>query len=488
MKKSDYQTDGGELETSVSVRQLRLACIILVLLSLALLGNPNLSHFLPGTPRVHATPNAKIAINPPSLSLLGQTSGQVAFTVNLTGAPAINGFTVVLTYNTTVLKPVPASSTDSHLDFANNVLCPANDCTPTQVRNCVAGQGPICKGDDTDGIIALGLVLLSTITTAPTSGKLFTVTFNILRSGFSEVHILSATLTNGDLSQVSIPSDTFDGYFTNIDCPSGLGRPCTPPIVDFTASPTPADLAITGGLLLQGKTLIFNASARSTNPGASILTYRWIWGDGTLPQHGPNSTITHVYAVDKNYTVSLTATDTSSNTLSVSASRTKVFHVINNLIDLAVDSATANQDSGVTPGSVITVTARVLNNGTSIENATFTISVEGRLIGNTTFQGMIPHSRQEYTTTWNTANYSPRVYRIDAFVNYVRNPKNHTQIIEGILGNNLLSVFIQLVTPLPSGLSLSLLPSAGISILVLVGAGAAGSRLLRKRPVDTELP
>src|SRR5690348_2532336 len=100
---------------------------------LALSGNPYLSHFLPGAPRAHAAPNAKIAINPPSQFLLGQTSGQVAFTVNLTNAPAINGFTAVLTYNTTVLKPVPASPTDSHLDFAGNVLCPANDCTPTPV-------------------------------------------------------------------------------------------------------------------------------------------------------------------------------------------------------------------------------------------------------------------------------------------------------------------------------------------------------------------
>jgi hypothetical protein len=479
---SDYQTDGGEPETSVSVRQLRLASIILMITILSLSGNPYLGHLFPSAPQAHAASPAKIAVDPPKQVLLGQVTGQVTFTVNVTDAPSINGFAAVLTYNILVLR---AFLPPGGLDYGGNVLCPsgADSCKPTVVRDCADGHGPACGGEDQGGVVALGLVLLTSTTTPPTTGKLFSVTFDILGSGFSEIHFRSATLTTG-LNQTELPSVTSDGYFTNIDCPSSSRIPCTPPVVDFTVSPTPADLAITGSLLIQGKILIFNASARSTNSGGSIRNYYWIWGNPDPSQQGSNATITHVYSIGKPYYVTVRADDSSG----ASASKTKRITVINNLIDLAVDSATVNQDSGVVPGTVITVNARVLNNGTTIENANFTISVEGRVIGNTTFLNMTAHSRQEFTAHWNTAGYRPRAYRINAFVDYVRNPKNASQIIEDSLSNNLLSVFVQLVTPLPAGLSLSLLPSVGISLLVLAGAGAAGSRFLRKRPVDTELP
>src|SRR5438093_871603 len=290
------------------------------------------------------------------------------------------------------------------------------------------------------GIIVLGLVLLTATTMPPTSGKLFYMTFDILGSGFSEIHFRSATLTAG-LDQTELPSVSSDGYFTNIDCPPTSGTPCTPPIVDFTVSPTPADLAITGNELLQGRVLIFNASARSTNSGGSISNYYWIWGNPDPSQQGSNATIIHVYSIGKPYYVTVRADDS----YGVSASKTKRIIVINNLIDLAVDSATVNDDAGVIPGTIISVTARVLNNGTRTEEANLTISVEGRLIGNTTFHGLLPTNRKEFTAQWKTDKYSPRVYRIDAFVDYVRKPGNYSNIIEDVLTNNLKSIFVQLV-------------------------------------------
>ena len=453
-----------------------------MIMILALSSNPYLGHLFPGTPQAHAADSAKIAINPPNQFLLGETAGQVTFTVNVTDAPAINGFAVVLTYNILVLRAVlPPGG----LDYGGNVLCPsgADSCKPTVVRDCVDTHGPACGGEDQAGVVALGLVLLTATTMPPTSGKLFDVTFDILGSGFSEIHFRSATLTAG-LDQTELPSVSSDGYFTNIDCPPTSGTPCTPPIVDFTVSPTPADLAITGNELLQGRVLIFNASARSTNSGGSISNYYWIWGNPDPSQQGSNATIIHVYSIGKPYYVTVRADDS----YGVSASKTKRIIVINNLIDLAVDSATVNDDAGVIPGTIISVTARVLNNGTRTDEANLTISVERRLIGNTTFHGLLPTNRKEFTAQWKTDKYSPRVYRIDAFVDYVRKPGNYSNIIEDVLTNNLKSIFVQLVSPLPAGLSLSLLPSAGISLLVLVGAGIAGSRFLRKRPLDTDLP
>lgn len=406
--------------------------------------------------------------------MVGTTTGRVTFTLNLTGAPSINGFVAVLTYNIKVLKPV------SPLDSSNNVLCQGtSNCNPYQLRNCIDGQGGPCLADDTIGVVSMALTLLSSSTTEPTSGKLFSVTFNIIGSGLSEIHLRSATLTNG-LSQSAVPSTTSDGYFTNIACPATSSTPCTPPVVDFSYPQ---------GILVQGRIIVFNASAHSTNlqsysKSENISSYHWFWGDSTVDQQGPNATITHVFAVGNNYTVTVAATDTRG----VSASKTKVVSVVNNLIDLAVDSATADDDAGIIPGTVVTITARVLNNGTKTKDANFTISVEGLVIANTTFSQMTPHSRQTLVAKWKTDNYKPRVYRIDAFVDYVRDPTNHTKIIEDILTNNVLHVFVQLVTPLPAGLGLSLLPSAGISVLVLVGAGFAGSRFFRKKPLDTSLP
>ena len=108
---------GGEPETSVSVRQLKLVSIILIITVLALSGVFP-ADFFPGAMRAHAASNALIAINPPSQFIKGKISGTVSFEVNLTNAPAINGFVAVITYNINVLKT-------SSIDYSNNVLTTA---------------------------------------------------------------------------------------------------------------------------------------------------------------------------------------------------------------------------------------------------------------------------------------------------------------------------------------------------------------------------
>lgn len=385
--------------------------------------------------------------------------------MNVTDAPAINGFIAAIIYNTAVLAPTP-------LDYTGNVLSSFGN--PFVVRNCVSGTGPVCKGDDGPGIVALGLALLGATTTSPTSGTLYKVTFNIIGSGFSEIHFIRTILTNGiDQSETGLPSTSFDGYFTNVDCPPPSGNRCSPLNVDFTTSPN---------LLLQGKILTFNASARTVNPSASIRNYHWTWGDNTLPQNAARTNTTHVYAVGAAYYVTLTATDTAG----ISSSKTKRINVLNLLVDLAIDSLNSDRDQGLLPGTVVKITTVVANFGTHPQDANLTISVEGKTLGNITFHGLGAGFRKEFTTQWPSTGYSPRVYRIDAFVDYVRDPSNHTRIIEDILNNNLVSIYIQLVTASPAGLSL--LPSASIATLFVVGAVFAGSRLLRKRPLDTSLP
>src|SRR5207249_12250251 len=91
-----------------------------MIMILALSSNPYLGHLFPGTPQAPAADSAKIAINPPNQFLLGETAGQVSFTVNVTDSPAINGFAVVLTYNILLLRAVLPRCV---LDYCGNVLC-----------------------------------------------------------------------------------------------------------------------------------------------------------------------------------------------------------------------------------------------------------------------------------------------------------------------------------------------------------------------------
>ncbi|TMI34959.1 PKD domain-containing protein [Candidatus Bathyarchaeota archaeon] len=270
------------------------ALIVLIILSLSL---PNMhtvssSHAASSTPAQPVPGAALVAVNPSRIADLTMVSGHIVFEINVTAAPSINGFGVVLSYNTTVLKAI------APLDYSSTVLNTAG--TPIVVRNCVDGFGPSCFSQDTPGIISLALILTATATLAPTSGTLFKVTLNIVGKGLSEIHMLSAVLTSGVNPDI-VPSDTSDGYFTNIDCPEGSGRLCMPPITDFTIVP-PGPYA--------GVTATFNASASlSTNPQGIIKKYSWQWGDGGPPTITTNPVVQHLFTIAKIYTVTLIATD-----------------------------------------------------------------------------------------------------------------------------------------------------------------------------------
>ena len=75
-----------------------------------------------------------------------------------------------------------------------------------------------------------------------------------------------------------------------------VGAP-TPPTVSFTVSPTPAPTNVD---------VFFNASAARAATGRTITGYQWNFGDGAT---GSGVTLTHRYAGQGSYQVTLTVTD-----------------------------------------------------------------------------------------------------------------------------------------------------------------------------------
>jgi PKD repeat protein len=81
------------------------------------------------------------------------------------------------------------------------------------------------------------------------------------------------------------------------------------PTAAFTVSPQPPVSIVTQ--------LTFNGSTSTAVSGASIVSYTWVFGDGT--GSGPNATptVTKTYAAANTYTVTLTVTDSAGRTATV---------------------------------------------------------------------------------------------------------------------------------------------------------------------------
>ncbi|NYJ06259.1 beta strand repeat-containing protein [Petropleomorpha daqingensis] len=123
--------------------------------------------------------------------------------------------------------------------------------------------------------------------------------------------------------------------------PVGGGTPAnTPPTASFTA--TPSGLAVS-----------VNGSA-SNDPGGSVASYSWGWGDGTTP--GTGVTAGHTYAAGGTYTITLTVTDnggltgTTTRTVTVAPNTnpppTAAFTVAANGLTASVDGSGSSDPGG----------------------------------------------------------------------------------------------------------------------------------------------
>ncbi len=422
---------------------------------------------------VTLTVAAKVAIDPTGRSLIGY-HGSVSYQVNITGVPPFSVFIVAIHYNNLILgNPV--------VEYGGNVLG-----TDTQtLSECVDGRAnpgdpnsPPCTaivGVDGPGVVSLQLITANgeNSTGNPTNGKLFSVAFDALGSGFSSIHILyqqigSVTNSTGGIQRASIP---VDGYFANVECG---GNACLPP----TASFRPLTRAVAG------KSVTFVATSVSQNccPKANITFYQWFFGASAsitfIKSKNPNATVFYSQA-SVDLPVTLLVNDTYGATVEV----TNFITVIRIWTDLGVLPLTVGQVRGVLPGTVNRIKVSVINFGVDPENSSVRLLLNDNLLTTSQIENLLPSSQAGLTYSWNTAGFVPRVYRIQAILDPVRDAKtgliveNDTDPTTLKDPNGIATAYVQLILSLPSSFGLFLgigLPQTiALGIIVLAAIGFA---------------
>lgn len=355
------------------------------------------------------------------------------------------------------------------IDYSANVF----GSNAQTLYNCLDGVTPpgSCDSLDGAGVLHLSLYISGDVSvTPPPIGVLLKVTFNIVGAGLTQLHLIpiapfGSHLLNG---RADVPFTTQDAYFNNILC--GAVK-CKPPVADFTFSPSVA---------LPGRSVSFNATAsRATNANAVIQQYSWQWGDESIPSSLASNITSHVFRSVGNKTVTLTVTDSDG----ISWSKSLIVPVIAVYIQLIAGQITIEPKFGIHPGTVVKITASVINNGSIAESSNMTISVEGRQLGDRESQSFSVgafHQAASVTVTWDTTGYIPRVYRVSAVI-LQPSAANSTK-------GNVGTAYVQLIEPLPSGsLSLGLAETTGLGIVVLAVIGFTVTRL-RKKPSFADEP
>jgi hypothetical protein len=244
------------------------------------------------TPTARAQTANIVAVSPTAIADLSKVSGSVTFELNVTNSAPFNLFAVSVQYGREVLRVHPGGLDFTRTVLGTNILIGAE---------CVDGAALVgnCGPNDNPGVVTLELAIQGpSATPNPTNGELFNVTFDVISTGVSQLHILQALLANnGNLIQ----TQSFDGYFSNKQCGAAI---CRPPAADFTITPA---------VLIRGASATFNASSsHSLNPSGTITSYSWAWGAGSqlLPTVTANPIVQQTYTFAGNFTVILTVNDT----------------------------------------------------------------------------------------------------------------------------------------------------------------------------------
>lgn len=475
---------------------------LLVLLSIGFFANS--SHLVPGVSSANASSPLQTSVFIATLSGanhtddLGGSLKTATFNINVSSAPSIDAFLVILQYNTTLF-----SINKNQVDYSSTVLGPNANVVLFCIGNVNQVQvGGSCLPTDGDGVLTLNMDLQGTGSTpALTNGLLFKVTFNVLATGLGQVHIFQAKLiavsqdTNGQttVSNVSVFS-TSDGYYTNAACPSSSGAPCRPPSVKITVTPPVPS---------QGSLVSFNVTTIEHNANAKVNSYLWDWGDGSVSQVQTNLTKleTHTFDVLLGLSSNCVNLKACPVTLTVFDSElviwktTIIIPIVHLFIHLSVGGIQIDHQSSVVPGTLVHITADIVNYSLIAENATLNISLEQTKLKAANFSLAPPGTSGASTTgslsaVWDTSNYSPRAYAIVVRINDTvsAQPVAGSFIREqNTTANNVATNYVILVVPQTLGtLSLNLIQSTGLGILIIAAVVFGLTRFLRKPSYESE--
>jgi hypothetical protein len=457
----------------------RLLIISLVILALTIVLDPATS----GPPKsvqtnnIEAPPlnppqlNGTVAVNPVRIEDTTSVVGtQLTVSIKLVNSSSINLFSVSVATWLTMLRPLSITPGDVFSNVPNGVVLPK--------ANCINGQGLGCALKvDGPGVVTFSQALLGGETNNQTTSTLFQVTYNVTGVGATQIDILPTTLSLG-AANTQLVVKRLDGSFSNKICGAA---PCKPPIVSFFVA--------RNSTLVQQRAILFNASRSAPlNPGASIISYDWVFGDG----NGVVSTkpdVNYTYPGAGTSIVVLRIAD-SSNAIGIWSFS---FRISRFFIDLVIgpDDLTIDHTTFVLQGTQINIGVTVENVGTQAVNSTLAVLLSLGDRGNLTLKSrpiinLGINDRTNLTANWDTTSYAPKVYRVIGRVDPVR---NGTVLVENVTSNNEVSAFVQIVTITPAGLSLSVVSGVSLLSLIVIGVVVSLARrfLTRKPELEADL-
>jgi len=194
----------------------------------------------------------------------------------------------------------------------------------------------------------------------------------------------------------------------------------------------------------------------------------------------------------------------------VSWKTTLVVRIFNLKIKIVVSTLTIDQIVGVVPGTVVHISANIVNFSTIREKANLTIAVDQTILAQQNFtlsaQGSSSGKSGYLNATWPTANLVPRAYAVTAYVCQIQhcgigNMLSGIRSVDPVKGSILYGENITKSTPTDSAqtsyvilvvpealgsFSLSLLQTTGLGILIIVAAALGLARFLKKPSYEKE--
>jgi len=216
----------------------------LCLLSLSLISLTILLVFPSSIGPAHAAGNLFVGPTPQGPFSVGT---MVTYQVNVTAMDPFDSWDVVVQADSNVLDPLSISVAGNMLGLV------------TEVANCINGGGQGCSINDNQG----GAHSAASQFNGPVggSGLLFTITYKVVKDGFSYLTIPAGLDTIANQATPVAHSDSR---------PAVYGNPPTVPIADFTFSPSPP-ANITQGV----DNVTFDGSPSSDPAGGTITRYAW---------------------------------------------------------------------------------------------------------------------------------------------------------------------------------------------------------------------
>src|SRR3989449_382738 len=161
--------------------------------------------------------------------------------INIQGSDAMNGFRIFVKTDNTVINPVKADTNNTILAAPLLILA-----------NCINGAGTGCSlsAGDGPGVVDVGVVSLTGLTSPPTTGKLFEIVYQVVTAtNGTPINFLTSSTTSGTCPQgSSVPgvcvTITNGGSQPNVEtAQTGIAIN----LASFALSATSGNLTITAG-------------------------------------------------------------------------------------------------------------------------------------------------------------------------------------------------------------------------------------------------